>query len=464
MDLRRFCGELIWPASPTYDAARLVYNRRVDMRPALIARCRGDGDVAIALRWARERALEVAVRCAGHNYNGFSTSEGGVVIDLSPMRGTRVDAARRTARIGGGTPSGDLLRVGAPLKLAPSVGVLGVTGVGLMLGGGFGYLRNRAGWAADNIVAADLVTADGRLVRVSTDENAELLWALRGAGANFGVATALEIQMHPMPRTIATGTMMWGEDRLEEGMRAMREVAARASEDLSVTAWLKRADDPEKGGPLQPETLPAKLLNRPGLKLVYCHWGTRNRAMAEVETLREAGLPDFEAEGTTSFQDLHFRGSEVPKRIAWDAVSVSELNDEAIGLLANAARSMITPGATRMIELFDQRGAMSRAPSPPSAQPRALASAWSVRPGASAEIPELDDANQEWLLSLMGAVMATGVGIPDACALNSTSWLPTEERIRTHYGAGIDRLLELKRKWDPDNVFHKNQNIDPSWT
>jgi FAD/FMN-containing dehydrogenase len=458
-----FSGELIWPDDAAYEATRLVYNRRIDMRPALIARCRGNADVMAALRWARERDLEVAVRCVGNNYNGFSTSDGGVVIDLSLTRSVRVDPGTASARVGGGTLTGDILREGAVFDLAPAIGVMGATGVGLILGGGFGHLRNRAGWGADNILAADLVTADGRLVRVSNKENPDLLWALRGAGANFGVVTSLDIQLHSMPRAIVTGTMIWGEARLEEGMRAMRDVSAQASEDLSISAWLKLADDPDAGGRMNAEAPPRELRNRPCLELLYCHWGTPDQAAAEVEMLRRAGRPDFEAVGTTSFRDLHYRWTASPTRIEWDGVSVSELNGEAIGLMADIARSMAMPGAFRCIELFDQRGATSREPSLPSAQPRAGALAWSLRPGASSASPDFDDANDRWVLGVMKAVLATSVGIPDACALNSTSWLPTEERIRTHYGAGMGRLLQLKRAWDPNNVFRKNQNVDPSW-
>lgn len=144
-ELTHFSGQLIWPDDPAYEATRLVYNRRVDMRPALIARCRNNVDVIAALRWGRQRDIEVAVRCIGNNYNGFSTSAGGVVIDLSLMRGVRVDPGPRTARIGGGTPTGDILREGGLFELAPAIGVMGATGVGLIMGGGFGHLRNRAG-------------------------------------------------------------------------------------------------------------------------------------------------------------------------------------------------------------------------------------------------------------------------------------------------------------------------------
>jgi FAD/FMN-containing dehydrogenase len=463
-EFRQFAGELIWPDDTRYDAVRSVFNTKIDMRPALVARCRGNADVIEALRWARARDLEVAVRCSGHNYNGFGASEGGVVIDLALMRGAWIQAESATARVGGGTRNGDILRDAALFDLAPATGVMTDTGMGLMLGGGFGNLRNRAGWSADNIVGADLVTADAELIRVSVDENPDLLWALRGAGANFGVATALDVQLHTMPARIMTGTLIFGEHRLEAGMQAIREASAGASEDLSITAWLKLADDPDAGEPLSAETPPVEMRDKPCLEVTYCHWGPPAVATAELDALRSAFGADYHAVGTTSYVDFHHRWAAVPTRVTWDAVSVSVLDDAAIAVLADLTRSVRQPRALRMIELFDQRGALAREPAIPSAQPRAIDSAWSVRPGVNSDDPSLDQVNDEWLQGVMAAVLATPSGIPDACALNSTSFIPDEARVRTHYGDNLGRLVDLKRTWDPDNVFRKNQNIDPAWS
>lgn len=468
-EIRTFSGELVWPNDPAYETARHVYNQRIDMRPSLLARPRTNADVITALRWAREHDLEIAVRSSGHNYNGFGASDGGVVIDLGLMRSVRVDPLSATGRIGGGTPGGDLVREGALFELAPSMGMLGVTGVGLMLGGGFGHLRNRAGWAADNIVGADLVTADGRLVRVSTEEHPDLLWGLRGAGANFGVVTSLDVQLHSMPSAIATGCMIWGEDRLRESLRAIRELSARASDDLSILGWLKLAPDPDEGGPAGDLSMPTELRGRPCLEFYYLHWGAPDQAEADIEELRAACRPDVECRTTTSFAEFHHYwgpgwGRSVPRRIVWDAASVSELNEDAIDVLIDISGTLAEPGTLRMIELFDQRGALSREPAIPSAQPRALPTAWSLRPGATSEDPAMDEANDEWLHGFMRSVLASNPGIPDACALNSTSYIPTEERIRTHYGDALGRLIDLKREWDPDNVFCRTpQNIDPAW-
>lgn len=464
-ELKRFSGELIWPTDAAYEASRLVYNRRVNSRPALIARCRDNMDVMDALRWANERDLEVSVRSAGNNYNGFSTSAGGVVIDLSFMRSARVDPMTRSARIGGGTHMGDPLREASLHGLAPAIGVGGAVGVGLVLGGGFGYLRNVGGWSADNILSADLVTADGQLVRANRDENPDLLWALRGAGANFGVVTSLELQLHSMPRQITAGTLHWNEARLEEGMRAIRDVMAVSSDNLSVTSWLALSQDPIMGIQTQSGAQDENSRIPACLEVHYAHFGPPEQAAKEIAHLLNDGRADVEHSGPDTFVELHYRWSPMPKRMNWDAVSASFLSDEVISVMANIARTTMgmAPGASRCIELFDLRGAPSREPALGSAQPRSLPAAWSLRPGASATSPEFDESNGQWVLDTMDAILATDVGIPDYCALNSTSWIPTAERVRTHYGAALPRLIELKRKWDPQNVFRKNQNIDPNW-
>lgn len=463
-ELRNFGGELVWPNSEAYETARSVYNLRIDMRPTLVARCNNEADVLAAFRYARERDLEVATRCTGHNYVGFGSSDGGVVIDLSRMHGILVDPSTRTAWIGGGTIAGDSLTEAAKYQLAPATGVMTGPGVGLMLGGGFGHLRTRAGWAADNVLAADLITANGNLVRVSGEENPELLWALRGAGANFGIATSIDIQLHAMPATVATGTMLWGEERLEEGMRVLRAASAQASSDLSLAAWLKPADNPDNDRPYQAETPPPAMRDKPCLELWYCHMGPADAAAAEIEILRRTGRPDYESVGTTSYRDFHYRWGGQPVRQAFDAVSASMFTDKVIGILAGIAQSMSQPGSERFIELFDQRGAISRAPSIPSAQPRSIATAMSIRPCGVSLTPDMDTVEDEWVRGVLDAIMATPEGIHDACALNSMSWPAGEARLRAHYGEGFGRLVQLKRVWDPDNVFRKNQNIDPRWT
>ncbi|WP_040167343.1 FAD-binding oxidoreductase [Microbacterium gorillae] len=458
-----FTGHVIAPGDGEFETARRVYNLQVDVRPALIAQCATVADVQAVVRWAQEEGLPLAVRSAGNNYNGWSTSDGGVVVDLGSMRDVEIDAASRTARLGGGTRTGEVLTAASASELAPAIGVMSSTAVGLLLGGGFGHLRNRAGWSADNIIGGDLVTADGECIRVDTETNPDLLWALRGAGANFGVVTSLDLRLHSMPRVIRTGTMLWGEDRLEEGMRFLRDFLGSASEDLSVAGWLKLADDPDNPGAVSAETPPKAMRGRPCVEVTYCHWGAPEVAEVELAALRGEGRPDFESPGTTSYRDFHYRWEASATRISWDAVSVSSFAEDAITVLAATARAMTLDGTLRCVELFDQRGALSREGELASAQPRALPTAWSVRPGAQASDPAFDDINRDWVQQVMADVLATSVGIPDVCALNSASTPVSAERIRTHYGAGLPKLIELKRTWDPENVFRSNQNIDPSW-
>ncbi|WP_040167300.1 FAD-binding oxidoreductase [Microbacterium gorillae] len=456
--LENFSGELVWPDSPRYDDARSVYNQRIDMRPALVARCRTTADVQIALRYARANDLEVAVRSAGNNYNGFSTSDGGVVIDLGAMTDVTISPEDATAWVGGGMTGGVLLKAAEPYGLAPVTGVMCETGLGLMLGGGFGHLRNRAGWSADQILGAELVTADGEIVRVGTEENPDLLWALRGAGANFGIVTALRLQLHTMPAEVVSGAMYWGEDRIAEGLRALRDVLAVASPDFSVAGWLKAADARAVvGGP------PEHLAGKRCLEITYVHWGTPEDAATAVQALQDAGSPDAVVPMSVTYRGLHERWKGTGARMTWDGVSARTLSEPVIDLLVATTRESIIPGSRRCIELFDQRGALATEPTLPSSQPRALETAWSLRPGVSSVDPSMDEPNDRWALDFLAAVLDLEDGIPDACGLNSTSWVPDAERVRTHYGAGTARLVELKRTWDPENVFRKNQNIDPAW-
>jgi hypothetical protein len=268
-----------------------------------------------------------------------------------------------------------------------------------------------------------------------------------------------------MPAEIATGAMLWGEDRLEEGMSVLRDVAAQASEDFSLAAWLKPADNPNSRRAYQADIPPANLRDKPCVELWYSHHGLPETAAAEIATLRGLGKPDYESVGTTSYRDFHYRwGSGSPVRMTFDAVSVSTFTDEVIDVMAGIARVMIEPGSDRLIELFEQRGAISREPSIASAQPRSIATAMSIRPCGVALTPDKDAVEDAWVRNILDTIMAMPEGIHDACAMNSMSWPAGEARLRAHFGDGFDRLLELKQKWDPDNVFHKNQNIDPSWT
>ena len=452
-DLRLFSGELIWPDNPVYDLIRKPYNPRHSRRPALIARCRGNRDVVAALSWAWARNLEIAVRSTGHSYAGFSSTDG-VIIDLSLMRGVRVDPLRRVARILGGTLGGDIQREASIHGLAAATGALSTTGAGLFLGGGGGYLRNSAGWCADNILSADLVTADGRLVTASTQDNPDLLWAIRGAGANFGIVTSLELQLYPVPPKIAAGSMYWSDRRMEEAIRILRDYRPRASNNL-FSLIMPKIDHLD-------ETGPEVARGQPVVQLLYCHTGDPEQAAKELGELRRLCAPDHEVRAPTeAFDELHDWLDPTTARKDMDAYSVTELRDDVIGLLCDMTRRMGWPQARRMFEVFDHRGRLSETPSIPSSQPRPLPDSWSLRPQATYHDASSDASHDAWMDEVIEALKRTGLGVEDVYLTNMTSRPTSDARVRDSFGANYDRLAELKAIWDPENVFHKTLNIPP---
>ena len=228
-----FAGEIVRPDDPGYDAARAVWNSMIDRRPALIVRPTGTDDVVAALRFARERELATAVRCGGHSIPGFSTCDDGIVIDLSRMRGVDIDPERRTARVRGGSLLAELDDAAQAHRLVCPVGVVSHTGVaGLTLGGGMGRLQRKLGLTIDSLLAVELVTADGRVVRASEDENPELFWGLRGAGANFGIVTSFEFQLHPFEGPVTHGTVTHPLERAEELAERYRELMENGPDEL----------------------------------------------------------------------------------------------------------------------------------------------------------------------------------------------------------------------------------------
>ena len=233
----KFQGELIQPGDPDYDEARQVWNGMIDRRPALVARCRGVADVVACVRFAADHGLLLAVRGGGHNVAGFGTCDGGLVIDLSAMRGVRVDPERRTARAEGGATWADLDRETQVFGLAAPGGIFSKTGIaGLTLGGGQGWLRRTHGMSCDNLISADVVTADGRLLVASETENADLFWALRGGGGNFGVVTSFEYRLHPVGPMVAFAGPVYPLEQTAQVMAGFRDFVADAPDEINASA------------------------------------------------------------------------------------------------------------------------------------------------------------------------------------------------------------------------------------
>ena len=442
-----FRGEWLTADDPAYEIARPVWNRRTEARPAVIARCAGVSDVMSALAYARESNLPVDVRATGVTFGGIDRSRG-VVIDLSPMRGVQILPEQRIARVQGGIRGGDLQIEAGLHGLGAVTGVVSTVGLGLMLGGGLGTLTPRVGYAADNIVSAEVVTASGEVVTASPQQNADLFWALRGSTGNFGVVTTLEVLLHEVPPAVQVGMWHWDLDNVEGPVRALRE-RDWADDGLCLIGLLAAAT---------PDS-PA------GLDMLVCHTGPHEVATADIERLRSFGAPDAEAIPVSAmpFYEASFLFDEVlgPMRGALDEQPVAAFSDELVEALVATVREP-AGGATRWIELVPPAAALARPPEFPSAlRETALEPSWGIGPGALWGDSSDDAVNDRWVESVMAAVRRIGPVVDHRHPAGVGVELDADAVARM-YGDRYDRLREIKRRWDPENVFAGAHNIPPA--
>ncbi|TCK21920.1 FAD-binding oxidoreductase [Pseudonocardia endophytica] len=441
-----FRGEWLLPGGTGYKAARPVFNRRVDARPEIIARCAGVSDVVSAVAYARGRGMRLDVRSTGTNLGGVTHGHG-LVVDLSLMRGVRILPERRVARIQGGVRGGDLQIEAGVHGLAAATGGLSLTGVGLMLGGGLGHLSSRAGYACDNILAVELVTAAGEVVRASPEENPDLFWGVRGSTGNFGVVTALEVRLHEVPPLVHAGTMSWAVDNLDGPLRALRNWDW-ASEYLN----------------LLPQLGSSSLDGRGALDIFVCHSGAADLARTEIDRLRSFGAPDEDGIAEVPFTEMTFMfDDQFPAtRAAIDEQPVTVLGDELIEALVAKIREP-AGSSFRMIEILTRRGALARAPEHPSAlRETAEPPTWQIVPGSWWEDAAEDEMQRRWIAEVLEVTRRIGP-TRDGCGHPNTAGDERDpDGVRRLYGDRFDRLRALKRRWDPDNVFTGNQNIPPA--
>jgi FAD/FMN-containing dehydrogenase len=441
-------GEVVLPESAAYDAARVVWNGMIDRRPAVIARCAGVDDVIAAIRFARDHDLMAAVRCGGHSVGGFSTCDDGIVIDLSRMSGVHVDPEARTARVAGGSLLRDLDAAAQAFGLACPVGVVGHTGVGgLTLGGGMGRLQRHWGFSIDNMLAVDLVTADGTRVRASEEENLELFWGMRGAGPNFGVVTGFEFRLHELGNTVTQGTLLFPAERAHRVAARVREWGPSAPVEVMSSFGL---------GLASPED-PPELEGRPIVYMGVTHSGDPADAGEALRPLRDLGalVDTIEPRRYLDVQTMADEEMAWGKRFYMKGGFLAELSDDYVdaGLESVAA----APGAGCAITLWLQGGAISRV------DPDAMAFTGREAPfwlGVEAEWDDaaLDAAHIDWGRTTMAALQpftAAGHYVNDMVESG-------EDVVRSIYGdAKYERLVRLKRTHDPDNVFRLNQNVAP---
>jgi FAD/FMN-containing dehydrogenase len=422
----------------------------IDRHPAIVARCASTEDVIRAVRFGRQQDLIVAVRSGGHSVGGFSTCEGGILIDLSLMRGVRVDPERRIAHVRGGSLLGDLDKEAQAFGLACPVGVVGHTGVaGLTLGGGMGRLQRRYGFSVDNMHAVQLVTADGRVVRVSSEEHPELFWGMRGAGPNFGVVTAFEFRLHPVGPNVLHGTLIFPMERAAEVAAAFRHAAEAAPDELFLSMGLGLADEEHGLGP--------ELIDRPIVWLAVTHSGSVPSADRALAALRALGpLRDtIAARAYLAVQTANDEAMAWGKRFYMKGGFVDELDEHAVN--ACVERAADQPGGCS-ISLWAQGGAVARVPSDAMAFTGREAAFW-LGAEASWVDPASDAAHVVWGRQTMDALTPFTTSGHYVNDLVETG----DDIVRAVYGEEkYRRLVDLKRTWDPDNVFRMNQNVRPN--
>jgi FAD/FMN-containing dehydrogenase len=442
-------GRLFCPGDEGYDEARKVWNGMIDRRPALIARCAGVADVIAAVNFAREQGLPVAIRGGSHNVTGNAVCDGGVVIDLSSMKGIRVDREGRTVRAEGGCTWGDVDHATHAFGLAAPGGVISTTGIaGLTLGGGIGHLTRKYGLSCDNLISADVVLADGTFVTASEKKNPDLFWALRGGGGNFGVVTSFEFKLHPVSQVMA-GPILWPLEKSREALRLYRDFMNQAPEDLNAFfAFLIVPPGPP---------FPKELHNKTVCGVVAVYTGPEAKADAVLAPLRRFGPPLVDFFGPLPFPAVQsmFDGL-VPEGLQnyWKADFVDELSDEVIE--AHVTHGPRVPTFNTAVHIYPVSGAANRVKKGDTAffyrDAKYVHVIAAIYPNAA------DTArNVAWVRDYWSALHPHSSGGAYVNFLMEEG----EDRIRATYGGNYERLATIKTKYDPTNLFRLNQNIRP---
>ena len=446
----RLSGVLYEPGSAGYDEACTLFNSMIERRPALVARCASPQDVIASLAFAADHGLEVAVRAGGHSVAGLSLLDDGLVIDVRGMAGVEVDPARRIARVGAGATWSDVDRATQRHGLATTGGRVSSTGVaGLTLGGGSGWLERKHGLACDNLVAVELVTADGELVRASEDQHPDLFWALRGGGGNFGVATAFEFRLHPLESEVLAGIALWPADRGRELLALYRDVMSDAPEGLSL-AFVYLTGPPEKD-------IPAHLHGQPLVAVAGMYAGSLEEGEEAIREIRAFGPPEVDFFGPMAYADFQCMIDDPPGlRNYWTAEHLTDLSADAIETIARRSEEMPT-GASQLF-LVSWGGALARVSEADS--PLAGRNArFVVHPFALWE----DPADDERLIGWARAFREDLAGFATGAVYLNFIGDEGESRVRSGYLPGShERLASIKAEWDPENVFRASGNVAPT--
>jgi FAD/FMN-containing dehydrogenase len=442
-------GQMLQPWEGDYESARRIWNGMIDRRPALIARCSGPADVMAAVRYSRERKIPISVRGGGHNVSGNSINEGGLVIDLSRMRNVRVDQERMVVHVGGGALLGDVDHETQAFGLATPLGAVSTTGVGgLSLHGGLGFLTRKYGLTADNLVSADLVTAEGELIRADENKHPDLLWALKGGGGSFGVVTSFEFKLHRVGPEVWFMLVYYPADIGEKVIEFFRSFMPDAPDELMALAiyW----NSPED------ESIPEAYRGAPVIVLVGCWCGPLDEGERATRPLREIVTPVADLSGPLPFievQQLFDPDYPAGGHYYWKSLYLPEITDEVNAFAREIAADRPTPIST--VELWALGGAMGRV------QPKSTAfyhreAPWLFTIEANSMDPTTDLANISWVRNRYDEARRFSLG---GSYLNFAGFLEEEDLLSKSFGANYPRIREIKNKYDPENIFQHNLKI-----
>ncbi len=443
-------GQVVLPDAPNYDEVREIWNAMIDRRPAAIVQCTTADDVSRAIAFARENGLELTIRGAGHNIAGNAVCDNGVMIDLSTMKQVRIDAQRRRAYVEPGATLNDFDLAAQSHGLATPVGINSTTGIaGLTLGGGFGWLTRKYGLTIDNLVSAAIITADGKQIRTSETENADLFWAIRGGGGNFGVVTEFEFTLHPVGPEILAGLIVFPFSQAKQVLTQYRKFAESAPEELNVWAVLRKAP------PLP--FLPVEVHGKEVVVLPVFYVGDIAEGEKLIEALRQFGDACGEhigaqpyVEWQQAFDPLLTRGA----RNYWKSHNFTELQDGVLDAIVEFAGKLPSPHCEIFIGCI--AGAYNRVPADATAYYHRDAK-FVLNVHGRWEDAAQDQMGIAWAREFFQA------SAPYASAGAYVNFMTEEEgdRVTAAYGSNYDRLVQIKQRYDPENIFHFNQNIKP---
>ncbi len=448
----RLRGPLLLPGEPGYDDSRTVWNGMIDRRPAAVARCLGTADVIECVKLAAANNLLLCIKGGGHNIAGLACADGGLMLDLSPMRGVWVDTRRKIARAQGGCLLGDVDRETQLHGLAAVLGFVSLTGVaGLTLGGGFGYLTRRWGWTADNVVGMDLVTAEGRVVRASSEENQDLFWGLRGGGGNFGVVTGIDYTLYPVGPEIVGGIVAWPASEAPKVLELYRSLVEDAPPELALIALMRPA-------PAAP-WLPKEWHGKPIIGLLACHSGKPEDGEKAVAPIKAFGTPIGDVlvrRPYAQLQTLLDAANPKGRRYYWKSEYLPRIEPALCDKVIEHAAAIRSPHSA--VILFQIKGALNRLSdehSPAGNRDACfvlnLAGAW--------EKAEEDESHIAWARLAWNDMRRFGTG---GNYINFLTEDESQERVEAALGKSIRRLGEVKSKWDAKNIFRTNRNVRPA--